>query len=244
MNRLRRILFFLAALTFCAAALAQEPPNDIIWHDAASRDALFIPARYFDQSLETLPLSAVSRGALRARVAFRQRQLDLGDERCSFDIHAAPGPVIDEIARTLPQVIAGSEQLFVATVLATVPGWSTWTDEPATLVWVRVEENAGGKHNVEPGTTRAFLLTDAAIEIDGIRLCSTIGAFHRPVVGERLLVDAVPYENDPRLVSAVHLFPMQGEVITSQPYRHIHAFRTMTLDRARTLARALREVQQ
>jgi len=242
MNRMRRILFFLALWTLCATALAQDFANEIIWRDAASRDALFLPARSFAQSIETLPLSDVSRGALRARIAIRRRQVEMGDERCSFDIHAAPGPVIDESARTLPQVMAGSEQMFVASVLATVPGWSTWTDEPATLVWVRVEESVSGA--LEAGTTRAFLLADGAIEIDGIRLCGTIGTFHHPVPGERLLIDAVPYENDPRLVSAVHLFPMQGQVITAQPYRHIHAFRPMTLERARALARELREVQK
>jgi len=244
MKRTRWIFVFLVQCAFGAAAFAQDFADAIIWRDAAARDALFLPARSFDQSIEALPLSEVSRGALRARTAIRRRQLEMGNERCSFDLHAAPGPVIDEIARTLPQVIAGSEQMFVASDLATVPGWSTWTDEPATLVWVRVEESVGGKSDPKAGTTRAFLLADGAIEINGVRLCSTIGAFHRPVAGERLLIDAVPYENDPRLVSAVHLFPMQGEVITSQPYRHLHAFRPMTLERALALARALREVQQ
>jgi len=101
-----------------------------------------------------------------------------------------------------------------------------------------------GETRLESGTTRAFLLADAAVEISGVRFCSTIGALHHPLIGETLLIDAQPYENDSRLVSAVHLFPMQGDVITSQPYRDMHEFRPMRLERARELARGLTEVRK
>lgn len=240
-------VFFIVLLVLAAGAHGAPPAanDDIIWQDGERSIPLFVPEGLLQGDLAASPLTRSARSILESRLDyFRTRKLDPGQEICLWNLHTSPGTPSPD-AETLPQLIAKSHQFLTVEVVRTVAGWSTWTDIPSTLVWARVSDvlhDETGK--LANGALVAFEVGQAQITVDNTPICSTVGAFHLPKAGDRLLVGAashvIPNE---RYLAVVRVFPMAGNDILSQPYADLASFAKIPVERAREAADRIRRAE-
>lgn len=243
---MKRVLFIV--LLVLAAGAYGAPPTakeDIIWQDGERSIPLFVPEGLLQGNLTASPLTRSARAILESRLDyFRTRKLDPGQEICLWNLHTSPGTPSPD-AGTLPQLIAKSHQFLTVEVVRTVAGWSAWTDIPSTLVWARVSDvlhDETGK--LANGALIAFEVGQAQITVDDTPICSTVGAFHLPKAGDRLLIGAVEHLiGDDRYLAVVRIFPMAGNDILSQPYADLASFRTISLGSARVAADRIRKAE-
>ena len=241
--RMRPVLF--SIVVFCAFNVLSPPlhagdlTSEVIYKSAERKSATFVPLAVIERGLADAPMAADER----AYLAYRIETADAGG-RCSEAVFLHRAFVRDEHRRSLPQIMAESEGLFVGEVQAVVTGWSTSYQNAVTVVWVSpvsILENAGGRLD---GNLFAFIIARAEMQVGDKRLCNTSGPEGVPVKGTRLLINAGDRVGDGRLFYGVHYFPMTGDEVRSMPFLDVRPFDAMPLATARAAAARLKEKVQ
>lgn len=185
----------------------------IVWNPSAPQQALFLPQSVLDAvPLEELPVTRVEiREAMKLAEEARRRH---GPDHCLHQFHQQPaaeaGPT-----NAVQESVASSFTVVVGTVLDTVQGWNAWYGEPATLVYVRVEEILRDEQDsLRHGQLLAYLEDSGVVEVEGMEVCSSLPAeADLADPGERVLVTGGRYDEHDFFFSAASVLPVRGEKV-------------------------------
>jgi hypothetical protein len=227
------VLFLILCSIVATSAFGQVivPPleSEVIWASAEKTAPLFVPAATFEGGLESSPLSALDRTFMERRIA----ESKAASGACAGIVFAHRVTVPYDQRRTLSRTLADARTLLTGRVTAVVPGWSSWTLQPATLVWI---ERDGILHDRDAtlgdDARFAFIVPEAELHIGEARLCSRAPGLVVPRVGDRVLVDAAARVGDRRLLDVTHYYIFSGDDILPQPFEDVIPFDAVSLRKA------------
>jgi hypothetical protein len=210
------ILYLLLPL----GARAESPR--LLWLDEAHSSAAFVGQELLFQEGSASPaLTPVDRERLALWAAEHQRAVAKGivDECRARPALSAAGSASN--AASLDALVRRVPLAFVGTVTAVEAGYSPWYGEVSRLISLRVEQVVSArKSQLKPGETVAFVAVGGTISYAGSMACSPlVTGFHQPRPGDRLLILGGRSEDEPELVSATFIFPVDGSKVKPQPYR-------------------------
>jgi hypothetical protein len=227
------LLLFLCSI-FAASAFAQTGDaraleSEVVWSSAERTSALFVPAETFKNGIETSPLSELDRAFIGKRITESKQS-----HRCAGIELAHRFEVAPDQRRTLTRVIDDAPAVMVGRVVAVVKGWSSWSMQPAMLVWLAPERVVHDRNGILAGDSKlvAFPIHEAELRFGDARLCSTAPGMIIPRIGDRVLLDVDSRIGDGRMLSVAHYFPVVDDVIQPQGFADMVPFRAMSLERA------------
>jgi hypothetical protein len=241
--RTRTLLWAFLLTAFTVSALAAEPFDDVVWLDAKREAALFVPQALLGAKPRVaLPSSGYTQYFATLEAAKRAT----GALPCSTPTHdLLYASTLAGGSTPLWDALSAAPAAVTAEVVKVVPGWSAWTGEPASAVWVRISELVSGSARIAgAGTLRVLLLPMARIEVEGLALCSARPGFDVPKGGDRLLLAVAATPHDERLLAASYVFPIVDGEIVARPYGNIAKFQRLSLNDLRGAIRRGGEVRR
>lgn len=241
--RTRTLLWAFLLTALMASALAAEQFDDVVWLDAKREAALFVPQSLLGARPGVpLPPSGYTQYFATLEAAKRAE----GALPCSTPTHELLyASTLEGGSTPLWDALSAAPAAVTAEVVRVVPGWSAWTGEPASAVWVRISEVVSGSAQIAgAGTLRVLLLPMARIEVDGLALCSARPGFDVPKGGDHLLLAIAATPHDERLLAASYVFPVVDGEVVARPYAKIAKFKRLSLNDVRGAIRRGGEVRR